>query len=84
MSGAIIDIKRDFCPRYRGENVQYLVVVVGLLVMLAVNLWGKETEAVNSVLSSVILGGLWGALQRQGGRKDAEEKRRDENDETNS
>lgn len=83
MSGATISIKRDFCPRYRGENLQYLVVVVGLLVMLAVNLWGKETEAVNSVLSSVILGGLWGALQRQGGRKDAG-KRRDENDETNS
>lgn len=44
---------------------QYGLAGVTLVCAVTVNIFGKETEALNTLFSTVIAASLWGGLQRQ-------------------
>lgn len=43
---------------------QYGLAAVTLICAVVVNIFGKESEALNSLLATVIVGALWGGVQR--------------------
>lgn len=51
----------------RAAMGQYLLAVATLASAVVVNLWGKESEALNSLFATVIAAAVWGGMQRQRG-----------------
>lgn len=43
---------------------QYALAAVAMLAMVAINIWGVESDVINATLISVISATAWGGVQR--------------------
>lgn len=48
----------------RAAMSQYALAALTLICAVVVNLFGKESDALNSLFASIIAGAVWGGIQR--------------------
>lgn len=53
----------------QGVVWQYVLAGLSIVALVVINIWGRESEALNAVLYSVISATVWGGVQRQAGLK---------------
>lgn len=53
----------------RGVVWQYVLAALSIVALVVINIWGRESEGLNTVLFGVITATTWGGLQRQQGLK---------------
>lgn len=63
-------LKSDFGKTKRGESMNYLAAIVCVIALVTINIFGKESPDINSILSAAIMAFAWGGVQR--GKKDDE------------
>lgn len=56
----------------RGYVLNYLVAVAGILALVLINIFGKESESINTILSAAIAAAIWGGNQRKAGQGDSD------------
>lgn len=57
-------LKEDWCTKKRGESMQYLTAIVCIIALVVINIFGKESTEINSILSAAIIALIYGGVQR--------------------
>ena len=54
----------QFCEDKRGASMNYLAAIFCVIALVLINIFGKESNDVNSILSAAIMACIWGGRQR--------------------
>lgn len=54
----------------KGAIAQYALAMVALICSVIINIFGTESETLNTVLVSIISSTVWGGIQRQQGARE--------------
>jgi len=63
---------QQFCDKKIGETMNYVAAIVCVIALVTINIFGKESSDINSILSAAIMACVWGGVQR--GRSSSDEK----------
>jgi len=62
-------IQSDFRKKNRGESMNYIAAIFCVIALVTINIFGKESNDINSILSAAIMGLVWGGVQRGAAKK---------------